>query len=412
MKIDFQILLDKIYDRLSEQDGIIFDKWLNADDRHKTYFEKLKQRELDVDSNTIELTQEQQGVYRNSFLSKIKTLKKKEANKRYRILYAASVAAITFFVVFNIFSSKENPDATVGSTSLQEMGNTTETEQETHLSENKVKVSNKKVQLITAQGQIISLMDIDTEKDEATQPYHLSDDKMSMVYSTNKTNKEHGLNSLLVYKGAEFKITLNDGSKVHLNADSKLEYPTVFNDKERRVYLQGEAFFEVAKDASKPFIVCVGSTEIKVLGTVFNINSRKPESVKTTLVSGSVIVKSTKTKETILKPGYTAIVNQKTGALDINDKDIQCYIGWKTGNYLFESSRLSDILEELAIWYDLSIDYQTDIPYNETFTGSLSRSLPIDKLIQIIEKTNYLSLKLKNKTLVVKSRDADITADH
>lgn len=413
MKIDFQILLDKIYERqLSDRDNIIFDKWLGADDRHKDYFERLKHRELAGGREIIELSDKQQDVYRESFLAKIKVLKNKDVNRKRQLFYTTCAAVAALLILFSFFFTSKDNNIAIGSTALSEKVDMVKTEQNTSRAEKSIKVSNKKVQLITANGKKISLLDIDPKEEEETQLFHLSDDKMSMVYSANKVSKEVGLNSLLVDKGAEFKITLSDGSKIHINSDSKLEYPTVFNDNERRVYLQGEAFFEVAKDASKPFIVCVGSTEVKVLGTTFNINSRKAESIKTTLVSGSVTVKSTKIKEIKLKPGFTAIVNPVSGQFDINDKDIQCYIGWKTGNYLFESTRLSDILDELAIWYDLSIDYETNIPYNETFTGSLSRSLPIDKLIQIIERTNYLSLKLKNKTLVVNSRNTDVPVEH
>lgn len=404
MKIDINILLDKIHGKLDDRKELLFESWLNSDSRHRVYFEKLEQRELSANYNETELPEEKWLKYRQPFINKITQVSLTRKNQKRKILYAASAAAIILLILsIKLFTEGKND---VDTTSIfTEVLN--KIEKKESVSFVKIpKVSNKKVQLITAKGEKISLLEMESGKAAVAQSFQLSDDKTALTYtSTNVAEKAQGLNTLLVNRGAEFRIILSDGTKIHLNSDSKLEYPTIFNDKERKVYLKGEAYFEVARDESKPFIVCVGSTEIKVLGTVFNINSRKPESIRTTLVTGSVSIKSAKTEEVQLKPGYTAIVNTVKGSLDIDDKDIQCYIGWETGNYMFEETSLSDILNELAIWYDLSIDYQTKQADEETFTGSLSRSLSIEKLIQLIERTNYLTLELKGKTLIVKDKD-------
>ncbi len=402
MKIDINILLDKINGRLDKDGEILFDNWLNSDVRHRTYFEKLEQRELASDYNESELSEEKYSNFRHLFISKIKSAGKRKKQRR-QIFFATGIAAlILIFIFIKLFKADEQ---NLNNTTQFFTDNVKKTEKQEQDSFAKMpKVSNKKVQLITAKGEKISLLEMVPGETAKVQDFQLSEDKMALTYTETVAENIQGLNTLLVDRGAEFRINLTDGTKIHLNSDSKLEYPTVFSDKERRVYLKGEAYFEVTRNEDKPFIVCIGSTEIKVLGTEFNINSRNPESVRTTLVSGKVTVKSAKTDEVQLQPGFTAIMNPVTGKYDINNKDIQCYIGWKTGNYLFESTCLSDILNELAIWYDLSIEYQTEQAYEETFTGSLSRNLSIDKLIQLIERTNYLTLELKGKTLVVKNK--------
>jgi len=403
MKIDINILLDKIHGRpLDEEKRALLENWLNSDESHRAYFEKLEKRELGLSENQDELAEEKQSEYRQQFVEKIKLAGKRKKRQRLQMLSALGAASLIllFFVIKSFVGEKRELIVPAVFTEVLKSNRIEKQDSFAKVP----KVSNKKVQLITAKGEKISLLDIKSDESVKSQSFELSEDKMALTYSETIPEKDQGLNTLLVDRGAEFRITLSDGTKIHLNSDSKLEYPTVFNDKERRVFLQGEAYFEVTKDENRPFIVSAGSTEIKVLGTEFNVNSRKPESIKATLVSGSVTVKSSKIEEVQLKPGFTAIVNPLAGSLDIDDKDIQYYIGWNTGNYLFESTSLSDILNELAIWYDLSVEYQTEQANEETFTGSLSRNLSIDKLIQLIERTNYLSLELKGKTLIVKNR--------
>jgi len=406
MKIDINILLDKIHGRLDDSNKPLFESWLNSDNRHRMYFEKLEQRETASNYNETELPDDKRLRYRKNFIEKFTLVSLTKKNQRQKMYFIAATAAIIILLLsIKLFTEREHDvDATSIFTEVFDKND----KKETVPYAKTPKVSNKKVQLITAKGEKISLLEMESGKTVAAQPFQLSNDKTALTYAaTNVAEKIQGLNTLLVNRGAEFRIILSDGTKVHLNSDSRLEYPTLFNEKERKVYLKGEAYFEVARDESKPFIVCVGSTEIKVLGTVFNINARQPESVRTTLVSGSVSVKSRILDEFLLKPGHTAIVDPIKGSLDIDDRDIQCYIGWETGNYMFEERSLSEILNELAIWYDLTIEYQTKQADQETFTGNLSRNISIEKLIQLIERTNYLSLELKGKTLVVKNKESD-----
>ena len=405
MKIDIGTLLDKINGRLDQDENVMVENWLLADEKHRVYFEKLKMHSSQ--QHTAKLSDEDEQINRQRFINRLRQENhKKENHLTSKILIFAAVAAslILFIIGIKQFYKEQIIESAATSTFAESINNQFDIEQEKELPvEKRHKISNKQVRLITAKGEELSLADIESGKTPDYQEFKLTEDKKGFAYSnTTISNETHKLNTLLVDRGAEFNITLCDGTIVHLNSDTKLEYPTAFNKKERKVYLEGEAYFEVTKDKKRPFIVCSGGTEIQVLGTEFNVNSRKPESVTTTLVSGSVVVKSETTETVQLKPGFTATINPIKGSFIIDNKDIQCYIGWRTGNYLFESVPLSDILNELAIWYDLELEYQTDKANTEIFTGSLSRHLSIDKLIQLIERTNYLDLELHNKTLLVK----------
>lgn len=405
MKIDIGTLLDKINGRLDQDENLMVENWLLADEKHRVYFEKLKMHSSQ--QHTTKLSDEDVEINRQRFINCLQHENHKRENRlRSKILIATTVAAslILFIIGIKQFSKEQTIESASSSTFAESINNQFDIEQEEELPvEKRHKISNKQVRLITAKGEELSLDEIESGKSLESQEFKLTEDKKGFAYSNSaKSNESKKLNTLLVARGAEFNITLCDGTIVHLNSDSKLKYPTAFSEKERKVFLEGEAYFEVKKDRNRPFIVCSGATEIQVLGTEFNVNSRKPESITTTLVSGSVVVKSETTEAVQLIPGFTATINPIKGSFEIDDKDIQCYIGWRTGNYLFESAPLSDILDELAIWYDLKIDYQTNRANTEIFTGSLSRNLSIDKLIQLIERTNYLDLELKNKTIVVK----------
>ncbi|HBL33653.1 MAG TPA: hypothetical protein DDZ96_07530 [Porphyromonadaceae bacterium] len=411
MKIDISILLEKINENLDENEEVMFQNWLAADERHRDYFENLKKNMAQSSQKEIKLRKKDKQRYRKQFINRLRLAGRKEEKSKsltFKVLFRVTVAASLVLLIVSIpfFIEKGEKEAPLFSSVIESLESPIDLEKESSLPiEKKHKVSNKRVRLITAKGEQLSLEEMESSKSLAPQSFKLNRDKKGLTYSKkNILNKESTLNTLVVERGAEFHITLSDGTKIHLNSDSRLKYPTSFNEKERRVYLEGEAYFEVAKNVNKPFIVCSGLTEVEVVGTQFNVNSRNPESIKTTLVLGSVIVKSEKIEPVQLKPGFTAVLNPIEGILDVGNKDIRCYIGWKTGDYLFESTPLSDILNELAIWYDLTIDYQTNEADNEIFTGSLSRNLPIANLIQLIEQTNYLNIELKNKTLIVKDR--------
>lgn len=211
-----------------------------------------------------------------------------------------------------------------------------------------------------------------------------------------------GMKEIVVGRGDEFEVELSDGSHVWLNSDSRLWFPEHFEGDERRVYLEGEAFFSVSKDSKHPFIVDAKGVNIKVYGTEFNVTARHEGSVRTTLVSGSVAVKlNGERQETILIPGLTAEANPLRHSLNICQRNTELYAGWKDGKFNFEDTPLRVLFEELALWYDLQVDFETAEAEEECFTGSLSRNMPLVDLLKVLQGTTYVSFRLEDRHLVV-----------
>lgn len=213
-------------------------------------------------------------------------------------------------------------------------------------------------------------------------------------------------------KGRQFTVVLPDGTKVWLNAASSLKYPTSFSGVERKVEVKGEAYFEVAKNASMPFRAIVNnSTVIEVLGTSFNISSYEDEEeIKATLVEGAVRVitdneAESKIRSMVLKPGQQAKITageRSRGALTITDNtDIGKVIAWKNGLFNFNGVKLEDAMKQLARWYDIQIIYEKGIVPDIQFYGEVSRDVSLAGLLKGLEGAGVRFRIEEGKRLVV-----------
>lgn len=227
-------------------------------------------------------------------------------------------------------------------------------------------------------------------------------DSRALVYADSSVSREVGLqNRLITPKGGEYTIILADGTKVWVNAATEIRYPVKFTGKERRVYLEGEAYFEVAKDTACPFIVETGGMEVKVYGTQFNVNTRQGNLIRTTLVEGTVAVKPEGLPEVMLKPNQQAVFNKLVGQVVVRDVDVLSYVAWQKGNYYFENKSISEILNELSLWYDIEVFFRSDEVRDERFSGYLPRYGEIEKLLLLIERTSHVRFEVKGKAIVV-----------
>ncbi|MBO9635218.1 MAG: FecR domain-containing protein [Chitinophagaceae bacterium] len=205
-------------------------------------------------------------------------------------------------------------------------------------------------------------------------------------------------NTLRTPRGGQYKLTLPDGTKVWMNASSSITYPASFTGDTRVVNVTGELYFEVAKNATQPFIVEVEDrSSIEVLGTSFNINAYDNESSsKTTLIEGKVRVKKADQSD-ILQPGQQARIGD---AITIAPKvDIDQILAWKNGNFNFEDMPLSEIMRQLERWYDIEVRYEGPIPAIK-FHGKMSRGVVLSDVITFLSD-NDLKLKLEDRILIV-----------
>lgn len=208
--------------------------------------------------------------------------------------------------------------------------------------------------------------------------------------------------TLATPRGGEYSLLLSDGSKVWLNADSRLVYPSVFPGDSRIVYLTGEAYFEVKTDAERPFIVHTGQQEIKVLGTEFNVKAYLDESESTTtLIRGKVQVNSFG-KQLLLEKGQQA-VTRDDGRLDWEkEADIKQAVAWKEGYFRFYNTGIHEIMKQLSRWYDVDVHFEEGLQPHE-FLAIIRRDNDISQILGMLEGTGEVRFKVEGREIMVES---------
>ena len=229
-------------------------------------------------------------------------------------------------------------------------------------------------------------------------------DNGQIVYNTlsgsNEVMKEPVYHTLATPKGGEYQITLPDGTKVWLNSYSSLSFPEAFSGQERRVKLNGEAYFEVAKNKDKPFYVSVNDVTIRVLGTHFNISAyRDDKEITTTLLEGSVQV-AKNNKQNILKPGQQAIVASTSDVIAVSEARIKEVMAWKNGYFIFNDEDIFSIMKQISRWYDVEVEYKGDFG-GQRFGGTFYRSKSISELLRHLERIGKIHFKIDEGRITV-----------
>ena len=208
--------------------------------------------------------------------------------------------------------------------------------------------------------------------------------------------------SLVTQKDKEFWMVLDDGTYVHLNYNTKLEYPNHFVGSQRKVKLSGEAYFVVAKDAKKrPFIVETANGDVHDYGTEFNVNTTKEEGVTSVvLVKGKVGVSSKHGKEYLLQPGEMATL-QSGRTPNINKVDINLFTSWNTGNFFFDGCTLADLMEVISNWYGKDIKFASDDIQDIKFTGNIDKYEPMYPTLHAIESITGLKFHADESTITI-----------
>ena len=213
----------------------------------------------------------------------------------------------------------------------------------------------------------------------------------------------YGYNTISTPRGGQYQVLLPDGSKVWLNAASSLRFPTAFTGGERLVELTGEAYFQIASDASRPFKVHIPSTstEIHVLGTDFNVEAYAEEgAIRTTLIGGAVRVTASG-KASVLKPGQQASVSlDSTGTLSVTSTaHTDDVIAWKNGLFKFEDAPIQSIMRQVSRWYDVNVVYNGRV--DQQFIGTIPRQVPLSTLLKILESTGWVHFMIQGKKVIV-----------
>lgn len=232
-----------------------------------------------------------------------------------------------------------------------------------------------------------------------------NDSVTGLNYTTAKVQGEELVyNTMRIPVGGFYQLALSDGSKVWLNSMTELRFPVAFTGEERKVYLTGEAYFEVAPDSKHPFIVVTEEgMEVKVYGTEFNMNTYQHGVVQTVLVSGKVGIRVNATgKEVMLAPKQMAEYSEKTGMVRVEEADPYRYIAWKDGEFVFERETIEEIMERLGRWYDVKVFYENESLKQKRFTGVISRYENIEQVFRLIEGPATLRFEVKGNVVTVK----------
>ena len=215
------------------------------------------------------------------------------------------------------------------------------------------------------------------------------------------------LATLTTPRGGEFRVVLEDGTEVWLNAESRLSYPEVFDGKERRVQIEGEAYFKVAKNEEKPFIVNSGGQEIRVYGTEFNVHAYSDEAdVYTTLVKGSISLRPVNgnQSELMLTPGKQAIFDKAEETARVVNVDTEVVTSWRSGVIVFEDQTMEQIMRTLSRWYDFDYEFLDRQTAETVFMGSIPKYGTFDEVCDIFHKLGGIRLHQQGRKVIISAK--------
>lgn len=230
-----------------------------------------------------------------------------------------------------------------------------------------------------------------------------------LVYGTSGSRTAKGRNGRPVYnkimtpRGGQYQLVLADGTHVWLNAESSLSFPAEFTGRTRQVELSGEAYFEVAKNSSSPFVVTTGSKRVEVLGTGFNVRAYSDEKdYETTLVKGSIKVSQDTNPGTarILKPGEQARIGS-AGINLISNVDTEEITAWKDGLFMFNHTSIDEAMQQIEKWYDAQIIYEGPRPV-VSLTGVIPRSNNVSRILNVLEAAGGVKFTVEGKKIIIR----------
>lgn len=256
-------------------------------------------------------------------------------------------------------------------------------------------------QLVLGNGAVVNLSDslqeTITEKDGTK--VHNHGGALSYVSSSGAEQKTV-YNTLIVPRGGEYRIILPDGTRAWLNAASSLRYPTQFNGKERKVYLDGEGYFEVAENAKEPFVVHAGNTDVTVLGTRFDVSSYRNDALQKVVLAEGAVRVNAGNKDVLLKPGLGAFI-QKDENISVSRVNVDAVLGWKNGMFIFDGESLGSIMKKMERWYNVQVQYEDGVNSKFHFTGRIKRFENITGLLNLIELTGKVKFGVVGNEVVV-----------
>lgn len=206
---------------------------------------------------------------------------------------------------------------------------------------------------------------------------------------------------ITTFHNKEFWLTLDDGTLVHLNYNTRVIYPEKFSRSKREVYLDGEAYFMVAKDRSRPFIVHTPEGDVKVYGTEFWMSTRREDIAATqvVLVKGSVGITPSGHQEQMMKPGQQCSI--ANGQWTIENVDLEPFVAWNTGSYVFENATLERLMNVIAQWYGYEVVFRNEKARRKLFTGEIDKYSSIEPMLEAIRTVTDAEIHISGEQIVI-----------
>jgi len=380
---EWELLLRVLSEEIPENDPV-FEAWLLENEENRETYRSLKGG-IPVDG----LVFDKDKMYTNIADKLSLNRKKAPLYRRTGFGYAAAVCVffISALVTYLILDNKEPPVQIAGELEIKD----------------RFEPGSKKAYLLPSQGDAIDLSEaFEVVKEDGTV---ISNDAQGVVSIEKKEDekvKPVEDHTIYVPRGGEYTLVLADGSKVYLNSETRLTFPSYFDNNQRKVTLTGEAYFEIKKD-NTPFIVQTNDMQIKVLGTSFNVNAYQENLfANTTLVEGSVEVYANDVPEPLsLKPGENLNLDKSSHKISVNPVNTNEYTAWIKGEFTFRNQPLSEIFSQLRRWYDFEILYEDQAIQTMRFTGSAEKGRPLEYLLNLIQSVTDVKYKSKEDKIIL-----------
>jgi ferric-dicitrate binding protein FerR (iron transport regulator) len=251
-----------------------------------------------------------------------------------------------------------------------------------NLETTQIAINKQQIQLKMANGQVINL-NTDTSQVVAGNALIKTTNK-TLTYTTTAVNSAAEYATLNVPPGKDYTINLSDGSQVQLNAATSIRFPLAFKTGSREVYINGEAYLKIAKNAKQPFIVHLPHSTVRVLGTEFNVNTYDSGVARIALVEGAVKVIG-KTDSLQLTPGQEAVASNKISAAPFDETDV---LSWRLGKFLFSNARLDEVCRVIPRLYGISLELDNKEVAGKRFSGVIDRHQPVENVLKALKATN------------------------
>ena len=366
--------------------------WMEESEKHREYFRQWKKIWNMTSGPTLSTTRKQQEKER--FLKSIHQSYVGKVRKRRIIHYWPVAASVVLLVgVFVGFALNE------WSQMKADQG----------IAQTERIVPGVKAELILSTGERVCLAQR-SEFIEGMKESGIRNDSLAglnyvgAMIQGEELGEEIVYNTMQIPVGGFYQLKLADGTKVWLNSLTRLRFPVTFAGEERKVYLTGEAYFEVARDSVHPFIVATDEgMEVKVYGTEFNVDTYRKGTVKTTLVNGKVGIRVSATGEEMrLSPNQMALFTKATQSIQVENVDSYGVVAWKDGKFVFEDEPIEEIMERLSRWYDVKVFYAKERIKKHTFTGIITRFADISDVLHLMEETAAVEFRIQGDTVTVK----------